>query len=253
MAWYSRALGLRIHSRKPGTAELGDGAETVVVLREDGEARPAGRTAGLFHFALLYPSRKELARAAVRLAATGTPIQGASDHGTHEALYLSDIDGNGVELAADRPREQWPAGLGYDRGPAPLDFDALLGTLEGDELTPYVSEGVRMGHLHLHVGDIEQGIAFYRDVLGFEVQANLGTAAFVAAGGYHHHLGINVWNGWASARRPLTPPDSASGRSQLPCADGAEVRTRAEAAGVAVRPTDGGFSSATRGRPLWAS
>jgi catechol 2,3-dioxygenase len=195
VAWYQTALGLRVHSHEATTASLGDGSETVLVLVEDPLARPAGRHAGLYHYALLYPSREELARAAVRLSVTQTPIQGASDHRTHEAIYLSDPDGNGIELAADRPRELWPADLGYAGGPAPLDFSALLGTVAGEDPSPQVGAGLRMGHLHLHVGDVERGLAFYRDVLGFEVQANLGSAAFVSAGGYHHHLGFNVWNG----------------------------------------------------------
>src|SRR5689334_14008830 len=110
--WYGRALGLRVHHQDVGVAELGDGEETVLVLHEDPEAAPPGRTTGLYHYALLYPSREELARAALRLAATRTPIQGASDHRTHEAIYLPDADGNGIELAADRPREMWPADLG---------------------------------------------------------------------------------------------------------------------------------------------
>ena len=135
---------------------------------------PAGRHAGLYHYALLYPSREELARAALRLAATRTPIQGASDHRTHEAIYLPDPDGNGIELAADRPRDRWPAGLGYDGGPAPLDFDALLATVEGETPPEHVGPGLAVGHLHLHVGDVERGLAFYRDVLGFEQQADLG-------------------------------------------------------------------------------
>ena len=239
VAWYERALGLHVHSRAPGTAELGDGATTVLVLREDAEARPAGRHAGLYHYALLYPSREELARAAVRLAATATPIQGASDHRTHEAVYLPDPDGNGIELAADRPRDRWPASLGYDAGPAPLDFDSLLDTVQGEELAPRVGEGVRMGHLHLHVGDIEQGIAFYRDVLGFELQADLGTAAFLSAGGYHHHVGINVWNGRGVGPAPAHTAGLRHWTVQLPSLD--EVRTRAEAAGAAVEPADGGF------------
>src|SRR3954471_24612990 len=114
VAWYQRALGLRVHTHEATMAELGDGISTVLELVEDAQARPAGRHAGLYHYALLYPSREELARAAVRLAQTRTPIQGASDHRTHEAIYLADLDDNGIELAADRPREQWPAGLGYD-------------------------------------------------------------------------------------------------------------------------------------------
>lgn len=242
VAWYQRALGLRVHSHGFATAELGDGVETVVELHEDPQAQPAGRHAGLYHYALLYPTREELARAAVRLAATRTPIQGASDHRTHEAIYLADADGNGIELAWDRDRKQWPVGLGYDRGPGPLDFDSLLNTVAGEQPTDFVGLGLRMGHLHLHVGDVERALGFYRDVLGFEVQANLGSAAFVSAGGYHHHLGVNVWNG-QGVDGP--PPHTAGLRRWivgLPT-DGevARLRDRVEAAGQAAEPVDGGF------------
>lgn len=242
VAWYQRALGLRVHSDQAGVAELGDGLETVIVLHEESEAYPAGRTAGLYHYALLYPSREELARATVRLAATRTPIQGASDHGTHEALYLADPDGNGIELAADRRREHWPKGLGYDRGPAPLDFDALLATVEGEDPTARTGEGLRMGHVHLHVGDIDRGLAFYRDVLGFDMVANLGSAAFLSAAGYHHHLAINVWNGRGVGPAPAGTAGLRHWTVQLPTeADTADVRARAEAAGIAREPVDGGF------------
>src|SRR4051794_16184320 len=150
VAWYQHALGLRVHAHEPGTAELGDGIETVVVLHEDAQARPAGRHAGLYHYALLYPTREELARAALRLAATRTPIQGASDHRTHEAIYLPAADGNGIELAWDRARAGGPAALGYAGGPAPRDFDPLLAPGAGEPPPPQVGEGLRMGHLHLH-------------------------------------------------------------------------------------------------------
>jgi catechol 2,3-dioxygenase len=242
VAWYRRALGLRAHSHDATVAELGGGVQTVVVLHEDARARPAGRHAGLYHYALLYPSREELARAAVRLAATQTPIQGASDHRTHEAIYLPDLDGNGIELAADRPREQWPGALGYDRGPAPLDFDSVLATVAGEQPTPHVGEGLRMGHVHLHVGDIDEGLAFYRDVLGFELQANLGSAAFVSAGGYHHHLGFNVWNGRGVRPAPAHTVGLRHWTVQLPTdADVAGVRARGEESGLVVEPVDGGF------------
>jgi catechol 2,3-dioxygenase len=240
--WYQRALGLRVHAHEPASAELGDGTETVVVLHEDPPARPAGRHAGLYHYALLYPGREELAHAALRLAATGTPIQGASDHGTHEAIYLPDADANGIELAADRPRDRWPEGLGYDRGPAPLDLDSLLATVQGDEPPAHVADGLRMGHVHLHVGDIDRGLAFYRDVLGFEEQANLGTAAFVSAGGYHHHLGFNVWNGRGAGPAPPHTVGLRHWTVQLPgAADVAAVRGRVEAAGIEVAPVERGF------------
>ena len=242
VAWYQRALGLRVHAHEPTTAELGDGVETTVVLHEDPQAQGAGRHAGLYHYALLYPSREELARAAMRLAATGTPIQGASDHGTHEAIYLPDADGNGIELAADRARDAWPTDLGYSRGPAPLDFEALLSSVEGEQPGERIGEGLRMGHLHLHVGDVEEGLRFYSDVLGFEVQANLGSAVFVSAGGYHHHLGFNVWKGEGVGAPPPHTVGLWHWTVQLPGdAEVAEVRARVEAAGLPTEPTDGGF------------
>ena len=239
--WYERALGLQVNRRGDEEAELGDGTETVLVLREDPHSRPAGRHAGLYHYALLFPSREELARVALRVAAARTPIQGASDHGTHEAIYLPDPDGNGIELAADRPREQWPTDI-YALGPAPLDLDSLLATVAGQPTPEHVADGLRVGHLHLHVGDIAQGLRFYRDLLGFELQANLGTAAFVSAGGYHHHLGFNVWRG----RGVDAPPPHTVGLHHwtvvLPAtSDIEEVKERLEAAGVKTEPVAGGF------------
>ena len=244
IGWYERALGLLLHGRNAAEAELGDGTETVVVLHEDAAARPPSRHAGLYHYALLYPRREELARAAARVIETRTPVQGMADHGTHEAIYLPDADGNGIELAADRPREVWPSlEVEFARGgPAPLDLQALLGTI-GEERPPApVGEGLRVGHLHLHVGDIDQGLAFYRDVLGFELQANLGSAAFVSAGGYHHHLGFNVWRG----RGVGPPPEHTVGLHhwtiELPSdADVAEARARVDEAGARVDGVDGGF------------
>ena len=226
VAWYQRSLGLRVHAHESTRAELGDGMETVVVVHEDPRARPAGRHAGLYHYALLYPTREELARAAVRLARTGTAIQGASDHRTHEAIYLPDADGNGIELAWDRPREQWPAGLGYDSGPAPLDFAGLLETVAEEQPTDRVAEGLRMGHLHLHVGDLEQALAFYRDLLGFGLQAHLGSAAFLSAAGYHHHLGINIWNGQGVDGPPPHTVGLRRWTVELPTAELVRLRER---------------------------
>jgi catechol 2,3-dioxygenase len=239
VAWYGRALGLRMQRRDEAVVELGDGAQTVLVLHEDRRARPAGRHAGLYHVALLHPSREELARAAVRLAATRTPIDGASDHRTHEAIYLSDPDGNGLELAADRPREAWPAGLGYDRGPAPLDVADLLEAVAGEEPSAHVGEGLRTGHLHLHVGDVDEALAFYRDVLGFELQAHLGSAAFLSAGGYHHHLAVNVWRGRGLGPAPAHTAGLLRWTVELP-GDVEQVRERALRAGADVQPVAGG-------------
>ena len=240
--WYARALGLVTHRQDAADAELGDGSEIVLVLHEDRDAAPAGRHAGLYHYALLYPDRRALAHAVMRLASTQTPIQGVSDHGTHEAIYLPDADGNGIELAADRPREQWPRLDMYSGGPAPLDVESLLEAGAGEPPPETVAEGLRVGHMHLHVGDIDESLAFYRDTLGFEEQANLGSAAFVSAGGYHHHLGFNVWRGRGVGPAPPHTVGLREWTVVLPTeADVDAVRKRAEAAGAPVDPYDGGF------------
>src|SRR3954467_8785676 len=235
--WYERALGLRVHSREDGRAALGDGSTTVLVLVEDPPAQPAGGHAGLYHYALLYPSREELARATLRLIEQRTPVQGASDHGTHEAIYLPDPDGNGIELAADRPRDPWPPPEEEfsGGGPRPLRLSSpLAGGGEGARAAR-VAPGLRMGHVHLHVGDVERGLAFYRDLLGLEVWALLPTAAFVAAGGYHHHLGFNVWRGRGVGPAPEHTVGLRHWAIELDTpAEVAEVRARMEAAGVPV-------------------
>src|SRR5215208_5733767 len=149
VAFYEDALGLRLHRREDGVAAMGVGEEDLIVLYEEPRARRAGR------------------HAALRLAETKTPIQGASDHGTHKAIYLPDPDGNGIELAADRPREAWPnlANAGWDGGPTPLDMDGLLAAVAGEEPRREAGPGLAIGHVHLHVGDLDRGLAFYHDVL----------------------------------------------------------------------------------------
>jgi catechol 2,3-dioxygenase len=241
--FYERAIGLKTHRREAGEAAMGVGEEDLIVLVEEPGARRAGRHAGLYHYALLYPSREELARAALRLAATTTPIQGASDHGTHEAIYLPDPDGNGIELAADRPREAWPdlANPGWDGGPRPLDMEALLATVAGEEPRREAGPGLVVGHLHLHVGDLERGVGFYRDVLGFElVMFFPGQAAFVSAGGYHHHLGFNTWRGEGVG---LAPAGRVGLRHWTVVLDDpkevAAVRERVEAAGIEAEEAEG--------------
>lgn len=243
VAFYEDAVGLRLHRREGGVAAVGVGAEDLLVLHEEPGARRAGRHAGLYHYALLFPSREELARAALRLAATGTPIQGASDHGTHEAIYLPDPDGNGIELAADRPRERWPRPLEYAGGPHPLDLDGLLAAVAGEGPRREAGRGLVVGHLHLHVGDLERGLRFYRDVLGFEQMTLIsGAAAFVSAGGYHHHLGFNVWRGTGV---PPAPPGRVGLRHWTVVVENpgevAAVRGRVRAAGIEAEERDKGF------------
>jgi catechol 2,3-dioxygenase len=234
VAFYEASIGLTLHGRDGSVARLGAGGDDLLVLVEEPDARTAGRHAGLYHFALLHPSRLELARAALRLAATHTPISGASDHGISEAIYLPDPDDNGIELAADRGREHWgdlrdTTTIG---GPEPLDLASLMSLVANEEVHPHVDPGTTVGHVHLHVGDIDRGIAFYRDVIGFEVMTLLDSAAFVAAGGYHHHLGFNVWRG-----RNVPPfPAGTVGLNQwtivLPADAAAALRERVVAAGA---------------------
>lgn len=247
--FYERAIGLYGSGEDEQAGERvasfnsGPGTEDVLVLHERPSARPAGKEAGLYHFALLHPTRHELARALRRLAETETPIQGASDHGISEAIYLPDPDGNGIELAADRPRERWgdlrdPTTI----GPAPLDVQDLLATVAGEELSPHVDRDLRVGHLHMHVGDVDEALAFYRDIVGFEVMTHFDSAAFVAAGGYHHHLALNVWRGQGV---PPASEDRVGLHHWTVLIDGPsldELRDRLEAAGIAVAPSSDGFT-----------
>jgi catechol 2,3-dioxygenase len=245
IAFYEGSIGLRLHRGEDGVAAMGAGGEDLLVLYEEPEVRRAGRHAGLYHYALLHSSREELARTATRLSSTGTRIQGASDHGISEAIYLPDPDGNGIELAADRPREAWPdlANPGWDGGPKPLDMGGLLATIRGEEARPEIDPNLVVGHVHLHVGDLERGLAFYRDILGFELMTFIpGAAAFVAAGGYHHHLGFNVWRGEGV---PSVPEGRVGLRHWTVVLDDpkevATVRERIEAAGIETEEAEGGF------------
>lgn len=192
-------LGLRVREEVSGapTARVSaDGVSDLFVLREQPGARPAGRHAGLYHAAVLYPSRIELARAAQRIAQGRVRTQGASDHGTHEAIYLPDPDGNGLELAVDRPREQWPDVTSVEAiAPRPLDMGGLFNLTSGRAPELRADPQTRIGHMHLHVGDIEAALAFYRGLVGFDLVARVDTAVFVSAGGYHHHLAFNIWKG----------------------------------------------------------
>ncbi|MFY9265734.1 MAG: VOC family protein [Solirubrobacterales bacterium] len=248
--FYTHVLGLRQRERVTGdggetTASLTAGGDhDLVVLHEKPGARAVTRHSGLYHVALLYPSRLELARVAQRIQHTGTPIQGASDHGISWAIYLPDPSGNGIELAADQPPETWPDLSNVDSiAPRPLDLGGLFNLVGGREPEPDADPATRIGHVHLHVGDIGQGLAFYRDIIGFDLVTHIpGVAAFVSAGGYHHHLGINTWQGRGA---PPAPPDAAGlhhWNVVLPSGeDVAAVRARLAGAGHETADVGNGF------------
>jgi catechol 2,3-dioxygenase len=196
-------------------------------------------TTGLYHFAILVPSRAHLARALRRLVDARTRLQGAADHGVSEAIYLADPDGNGIEIYRDRPRPEWPMTDGQlHMGVDPLDLEALLD--ESDDRSSALGPGTVVGHVHLHVADLAAARRFYVDVLGFAVMQRYGPSAlFVSAGGYHHHIGLNTWAGVGA---PPPPPGAVGLRHfvvSLPNASALEeVGARLREAAIPVE-TDG--------------
>jgi catechol 2,3-dioxygenase len=216
----------RLPDADDGVVRLGAGSDpaapALVELIEDAAAPARARhSCGLFHLALLVPDRATLAQALRRVAAAGGQLDGASDHLVSEALYLSDPEGNGIELYRDRPREEWRRSESGELAMAtlPLDLDDLLGELAGDggdsldvrallaaapADDPGMPAGTTLGHVHLQVSDLAAAEAFYAGALGFDVMVRgYPGALFVAAGGYHHHLGLNTW---ASAGGPPADP-----------------------------------------------
>jgi catechol 2,3-dioxygenase len=196
--FYQDAIGLAELSSGDGALRLGAGDRAIVELVGDPDAPPRPRgTSGLFHLAIVVPSRPDLARALQRVAEAGWRLSGASDHLVSEALYLSDPEGNGIELYRDRPRDQWPVRDGVlQMDTLPLDLDGVLGELRREDAKAGMPAGTRIGHVHLNVGDLTAAEAFYSGALGFDVTVRgYPGALFVSAGGYHHHLGLNTWAG----------------------------------------------------------
>jgi catechol 2,3-dioxygenase len=177
---------------------------------EEPGASPAGRYAGLFHFAVRVPERADLARWLAHAARDHVQLVGLSDHFVSEAIYLTDPDGHGIEIYHDRPRDVWEGRVASRLTTEPLDVADLLGELDDPASEPFdrLPAGTDMGHVHLQVADVEESVAFYRDVLGFELMAELfRSAAFLGAGGYHHHVGANVWH---SRGAPTAPSGTAA-------------------------------------------
>lgn len=253
--FYEKALGFKVHWREENRAGLGAGGADLLVMTEQPNLKKYRGVTGLYHFAVVFPNRRELAIAMARLFAL--KIRNApTDHVMTKTTYLDDPEGNGIELYCESPEDgswvfkdgnyeaRWSDGRWSD-GREALDVDALFSHLkEDDRLDVSIPDGTRMGHIHLHVSDISEAVDFYHGVLGFDIMGmskGIGMA-FVSAGGYHHHIGLNTWVG----RGAPPPPSDAVGlchfsvdfpnQSALD-----DVLVRIEKAGIPYNQTDDGI------------
>lgn len=245
LAYYTRSIGLeRLTGDDAGPVVLGAAGFPLLSLVQNPAARTVRGATGLFHFALLVPSRPDLAGVLARLAATGTRLSGASDHGVSEALYLSDPEGNGIEIYRDRAEGDWPRSGGkLAMVTEALDLEALLAEGNGAPPAPALPTGTIMGHVHLHVRNLAEAERFYVGLLGFEEMQRYGPSAlFVSAGGYHHRIGLNTWQGEGA---PPPPPDATGLRQfviRLPDRPSLDrVKKRLLAAGHTVEPRGEGL------------
>jgi catechol 2,3-dioxygenase len=204
-AFYERTVGLAVLAREDDTVRLGAAANAPLVelLHRPGAVpRPSGTT-GLFHLALLVPDRAELAAAIRRVTESGWSFTGASDHLVSEAVYLRDPEGNGIEIYRDRDPDEWDWGDGSVKmATLPLDVERVMGELP-EQPAPLMPPGTVLGHVHLNVADLAATEAFYDEILGFDVTTRgYPGALFLSAGGYHHHVGSNVWEGAGAPAPP---------------------------------------------------
>lgn len=253
LSFYQGVLGLRVLERSAATAALGaqHGDAVLVELSERPGAAPVPRRGrlGLFHFAILLPDRAALGRFVTHLAAIGARA-GASDHRVSEALYLQDPDGLGIEVYADRPRSTWKhEGRQLVMSTEPLDLEELAAAAGGEPWAG-MPPATAIGHVHLHVGELQRAAAFYHEGLGLDqVVWSYPGALFLSAGGYHHHLGLNTWAAGAS---PAAEGDARLLEWELlvPSAEGAEAAlgSLAAAGHPAERSPEGGVV-----RDLWGT
>lgn len=255
LEFYQKALGFKLHWREGNKAGLGAGRNDLLLLSEEPNLKKYRGVTGLYHVAYLFPNRRELAIAVARLFALKYP-NSPTDHILTKTTYLDDLEGNGIELYCESPEDgTWTIRDGnfdarrkdgsWSNGREPLDLDELFSHLkEDDKLDAPVSPETRIGHVHLHVRDIQEAVDFYHGVIGFDIMGiskGIGMA-FVSAGGYHHHLGLNTWQGRGA---PPPPPDAAGLRYftiDLPNQKAyEEVVARVDAAGIPSNMTEAGL------------
>ena len=242
--FYENILGLKVSRQDGDTVYLGAGENDLVALTEHPGASYYPRRSGLYHFALLVPSRRDLGDFLRNLVENKTPLQGFADHLVSEAIYLSDPDGNGIEVYRDRPRTDWEYRDGKIKmATDPFDFDGVIAQSQVGADWHGLPGGTTLGHMHLHVGDLQSASAFYQDLVGFDlINADYPGARFLSAGGYHHHLGINTWNGVGA---PPAPEDAVGLRYFSVVLPGEEplaaLRARLNLAGTQFKEREGGF------------
>ncbi len=216
--FYQHLMGFQVHRREDRVAYLGAGGPDLLILHENPNARRYRGTCGLYHFAILVPNRGELARVIARLMRARYPNY-PTDHIMTKTTYLDDPDGNGIEVYCESPEDGEYVTSGdtfrarradgtWSNGREPLDLDALFAHLDPeDDLTAPLPRETRIGHVHLHVADLDEAMRFYHGVLGFDNQGVMRRfrMAMVSAGGYHHHIGLNTWQGEGA---PPAPSDA---------------------------------------------
>jgi len=241
LAYYEHHIGLQVHEKNGKTARLGAGEQDLLVLTETQDMNFNRSATGLYHFAILVPSAVYLANVLKHFAEAQTPLGGMSDHLVSEALYLSDPEGNGIEVYYDRSRELWYKDGEFQLGTLPLNVQRLMQNLTPENAAwEGLPSGTIMGHIHLHVSDVLKNEAFYRDILGMDVMVNMGSATFMSYDGYHHHLGANVWGG----RIPRTGDEYGLEKYDLYIHEANQLQNilaTVDAQGIAIAEVDGAY------------
>ncbi|GGQ98839.1 VOC family protein [Deinococcus ruber] len=244
LAYYQDTIGLKVLQQSEGSAVLGTSAPLLELQEEAGATHSSPRHAGLYHFALLLPTRADLGRFVTHLIEGQRPVQGASDHLVSEAIYFQDPDGHGIEVYADRDAASWAWEAGQVRmGTVAADIQGIVEAAGSDRTWRGLPEGTVMGHVHLKVSDLERTRAFYAGLLGLDVVVDMAQqgALFVSQGGYHHHFGLNIWQSRGGAQAQDGEARLLRARVWLPEPDLKQVRARLEAGGAAPTDVAGGF------------
>lgn len=241
LAFYQDIIGLQVHQRVGNRAHLGVGQQDILVLTETPDKKRIRSATGLYHLAILVPTRVQLAKSLKHLAETQTRIQGLSDHRVSEAIYLADPEGNGIEIYYDRAPESWYTDGQLQMDTLALDVNDLMRILSAEDSSwDGLAVGTIMGHIHLHVASVPKIEAFYQNMLGMDVLMNVGSATFMSYDGYHHHVGANIWGG----RQLPTGQELGLDKYDLHIHDATRLDTilgQLDANDIAITPVDEGY------------